>query len=192
MGYEKKIIREGSGPTPVRGQTVTVHCTGYGKNRDLNVPFWSTKDPGQKPFSFQLGLGKVIKAWDEGVATMKLGEVARITATPDYAYGAGGFPAWGFVSHHKCRAAPIFSLFLLFRHGVVLYVFVPAESCPTPRSSLRSRCSASSKVPPHHQPPAGRAFLPSPFHFLSLFTTLRTEQAILAVFAQRLFLPASD
>ena len=110
MGYEKKIIREGSGPTPVRGQTVTVHCTGYGKNRDLNVPFWSTKDPGQKPFSFQLGLGNVIKAWDEGVATMKLGEVARITATPDYAYGAGGFPAWGFVSHHKC-CADFFALF---------------------------------------------------------------------------------
>jgi FKBP-type peptidyl-prolyl cis-trans isomerase len=42
------------------------------------VPFWSTKDPGQKPFAFQIGLGKVIKAWDEGVATMKVGEKAMI------------------------------------------------------------------------------------------------------------------
>lgn len=31
---------------------------GYGKNRDLNVPFWSTKDPGQQPFSFVIGLGQ--------------------------------------------------------------------------------------------------------------------------------------
>jgi peptidylprolyl isomerase len=48
------------------------------------VPFWSTKDAGQQPFSFQIGLGSVIKAWDEGVAGMQLGEVARLTATPDY------------------------------------------------------------------------------------------------------------
>ena len=34
----------------------------YGKNRDLAVPFWSTKDPGQKPFSFNIGQGAVIKA----------------------------------------------------------------------------------------------------------------------------------
>lgn len=97
MGYEKTVLREGNGPVPQRGQTVTVHCTGYGKNNDLRVPFWSTKDAGQKPFSFQLGLGCVIPAWDQGVATMRLGEVARITASPDFAYGASGFPAWGFV-----------------------------------------------------------------------------------------------
>lgn len=70
---------------------------GYGKNRDLTMKFWSTKDPGQEPFSFNVGLGQVIKGWDEGVMTMKLGEVARITCTPDYAYGAAGFPAWGIM-----------------------------------------------------------------------------------------------
>lgn len=37
----------------------------------------------------------MIKGWDEGVMTMKLGEVARIHCSPDYAYGEGGFPAWG-------------------------------------------------------------------------------------------------
>jgi len=97
MGFQKQVIREGNGPSPRAGQTVTVHCTGYGKNNNLSMPFWSTKDPGQKPFSFQIGLGRVIKAWDEGVATMKIGEIARITATPDYAYGANGFPAWGIM-----------------------------------------------------------------------------------------------
>ena len=49
--------------------------------------------------------------WDEGVLGMKIGETARLTCTPDYAYGAGGFPAWGimpnatYVAHppHACR-----------------------------------------------------------------------------------------
>lgn len=40
-------------------------------------------------------MGNVIKGWDEGCLTMNLGEEAALTCTPDYAYGAGGFPAWG-------------------------------------------------------------------------------------------------
>ncbi|CAO2040597.1 unnamed protein product, partial [Urochloa humidicola] len=95
MGFEKEILKAGTGPKPTKGQKVTVHCTGYGKDRDLSKKFWSTKDPGQQPFSFNIGLGSVIKGWDEGVMTMQVGEVARIQCTPDYAYGAGGFPAWG-------------------------------------------------------------------------------------------------
>ncbi|KAK1303074.1 Peptidyl-prolyl cis-trans isomerase FKBP12 [Acorus calamus] len=95
MGVEKQVLRAGGGPKPVRGQTVTVHCTGFGKNRDLNQKFWSTKDPGQKPFTFKIGMGNVIKGWDEGVLDMQLGEVARLQCSPDYAYGSGGFPAWG-------------------------------------------------------------------------------------------------
>ena len=70
MGVTKEVVREGHGNTPARGQRVTVHCTGFGKNRDLTLPFWSTKDPGQKPFTFAIGLGQVIKGWDEGVMGM--------------------------------------------------------------------------------------------------------------------------
>ncbi|KAK1277238.1 Peptidyl-prolyl cis-trans isomerase FKBP12 [Acorus gramineus] len=95
MGVEKQVLRAGGGPKPVPGQTVTVHCTGFGKNRDLNQKFWSTKDPGQKPFTFKIGMGNVIKGWDEGVLDMQLGEVARLQCSPDYAYGSGGFPTWG-------------------------------------------------------------------------------------------------
>ncbi|GLT26097.1 hypothetical protein SLA2020_011840 [Shorea laevis] len=95
MGVEKQLIRPGTGPKPAKGQKVTVHCTGYGKNGDLSQKFWSTKDPGQQPFSFEVGVGKVIKGWDEGVLGMQVGEVARLQCSPDYAYGAGGFPAWG-------------------------------------------------------------------------------------------------
>ncbi|KAK6136465.1 hypothetical protein DH2020_029761 [Rehmannia glutinosa] len=77
MGVEKELLRAGTGPKPVSGQNVTIHCTGFGKNGDLAKKFWSTKDPGQKPFSFQIGQGKVIKVLS------------------DYAYGPSGFPAWG-------------------------------------------------------------------------------------------------
>ena len=65
--------------------------------KSYSFEFLSTKDPGQKPFSFKIGLGQVIKAWDEGVLSMQLGEKSRITCTPDYGYGAGGFPAWGIM-----------------------------------------------------------------------------------------------
>jgi peptidylprolyl isomerase len=85
MGFTKTIIKEGNGQKPSKGQKVTVHCTGYGKNRDLNEPFWSTKDPGQEPFSFHVGNQEVIRGWDESVINMSLGEVAKIRCTPDYA-----------------------------------------------------------------------------------------------------------
>ncbi|KAG3111512.1 hypothetical protein PI124_g937 [Phytophthora idaei] len=86
MGLTKEVLAEGNGPTPTKGASVTVHCTGYGKDRDLQQKFWSTKDPGQTPFTFNVGLGQVIKGWDEGVLGMKLGEQARLTCTPDYAF----------------------------------------------------------------------------------------------------------
>ncbi|CAK9174088.1 unnamed protein product [Ilex paraguariensis] len=95
MGVEKELIREGTGAKPTAGQNVTVHCTGFGKNGDLSQKFWSTKDPGQTPFTFKIGQGSVIRGWDEGVMGMQLGEFARLRCSPDYAYGANGFPTWG-------------------------------------------------------------------------------------------------
>ena len=87
MGFTKTIIRAGSGQLPRVGQQVTVHCTGFGKDRDLTQKFWSTKDPGQQPFTFAVGTGQVIKGWDESVIGMSLGEIAKIHCSPDYAYG---------------------------------------------------------------------------------------------------------
>jgi peptidylprolyl isomerase len=101
MGFVKTLIRAGNGQKPKRGQNVTVHCTGYGKNRDMNSKFWSTKDAGQEPFTFAVGMGQVIKGWDESVIDMSLGEVAKIHCTPDYAYGAGGFAAWGIMPNSE-------------------------------------------------------------------------------------------
>mmetsp|Transcript_20760 Transcript_20760/g.43415 ORF Transcript_20760/g.43415 Transcript_20760/m.43415 type:complete len:112 (+) Transcript_20760:25-360(+) len=109
MGFTKEVIVEGNGDGPTAGKKVVVHCTGYGKNNDLSLPFWSTKDPGQTTFSFTIGMGQVIKGWDEGVMTMKKGETSRITCTPDYGYGESGFPAWGIMPN----ATLIFEIELL-------------------------------------------------------------------------------
>eukprot|EP00286_Rhodomonas_abbreviata_P006133 CAMPEP_0181332766 /NCGR_PEP_ID=MMETSP1101-20121128/25294_1 /TAXON_ID=46948 /ORGANISM="Rhodomonas abbreviata, Strain Caron Lab Isolate" /LENGTH=73 /DNA_ID=CAMNT_0023442483 /DNA_START=19 /DNA_END=236 /DNA_ORIENTATION=- len=73
MGFDKQVLKEGSGEKPTKGKNVTVHCTGFGKNGDLKEKFWSTKDAGQEPFTFQIGMGQVIKGWDEGVMSMSLG-----------------------------------------------------------------------------------------------------------------------
>jgi len=97
MGFKKTILKQGNGEKPRRGQNVTVHCTGFGKNGDLTEKFWSTKDPGQAPFTFQVGMGQVIRGWDESVIDMSIGEISKVHCTPDYAYGSGGFPAWGIM-----------------------------------------------------------------------------------------------
>lgn len=95
VGFRRDVVEPGGERRPKRGETVTVQCTGYGKNGDLSVPFWSTKDPGGEPFSFVIGTGSVIKGWDLGVAEMGVGETARIFCDAEHGYGASGFPAWG-------------------------------------------------------------------------------------------------
>lgn len=88
QGYTKEIVQEGSGPTPTAGQVVQVHYTG--KLTD-GTKFDSSHDRGQ-PLEFPVGKGMVIKGWDEGVLTMKVGEKAVLTCSPEYAYGQRGFP----------------------------------------------------------------------------------------------------
>ena len=81
-------IKVGSGASPQRGQTVVVNYTGWLTN---GTKFDSSVDRGQ-PFSFVIGTGKVIKGWDEGVASMKVGGKRRLIIPPDLGYGAGGNP----------------------------------------------------------------------------------------------------
>jgi len=91
MGVTREIITQGNGVVPKKGQTITVHCTGI---LSSGKKFWSTHDTNE-PFSFKVGLGQVIRGWDEGCLQMSLGEKAKLTCTGDYAYGSAGFPAWG-------------------------------------------------------------------------------------------------
>lgn len=85
-GLRYWVLREGDGPTPTKGQTVLVHYTGWLAN---GTKFDSSRDRGQ-PLDFPVGAGRVIKGWDEGVATMKVGEARRLEIPPDLGYGPKG------------------------------------------------------------------------------------------------------
>jgi len=64
-----EVTNEGQGDKVVaKGSTATVHATGIVEGQGK---FWSTKDAGQKPFTYQAGVGGVIKGWDQGCLGMK-------------------------------------------------------------------------------------------------------------------------
>ncbi len=75
----------GTGATPMAGQTASMRYTGTLLD---GTKFDSSYDRGQAPFDFVLGQGQVIKGWDEGVATMKVGGKRRLVIPGSLAYGA--------------------------------------------------------------------------------------------------------
>ncbi len=85
-GLKYKELQEGTGATPQKGQTVVVHYTG---TLEDGTKFDSSRDRNQ-PFSFKLGAGEVIKGWDEGLSTMKVGERRQLIIPPELGYGARG------------------------------------------------------------------------------------------------------
>lgn len=85
-GLLKKVLEEGTGDSPQPGFEVEAHYTG---TLDDGSVFDSSRSRG-KPFKFQIGQGQVIKGWDQGFATMKIGEKAILRCRSDYAYGKRG------------------------------------------------------------------------------------------------------
>jgi len=83
----EKLV-SGDGPMPRKGELVTVHYTGWlttGEKFDSSVD-------RDEPFQFVLGGGQVIAGWDQGVATLKVGDKVRMTLPPELAYGEQGYP----------------------------------------------------------------------------------------------------
>ncbi|MBX2992296.1 MAG: FKBP-type peptidyl-prolyl cis-trans isomerase [Bacteroidetes bacterium] len=76
----------GNGSVPETGNTVTVHYTGYLTN---GKKFDSSVDRSQ-PFTFVIGYGQVIKGWDEGVASMKIGGKRKLIIPAQLGYGTRG------------------------------------------------------------------------------------------------------
>ena len=76
----------GSGPEVKKGDTITVHYTGTLAD---GVKFDSSLDRDQ-PFSVQIGVGNVIKGWDQGLIGMKVGGKRRLTIPPELGYGERG------------------------------------------------------------------------------------------------------
>jgi peptidylprolyl isomerase len=91
-GVLKKLLQAASddalGPPP-KGSEVSAHYTG--RLQSDGTKFDSSVDRG-KPFTFTIGKGQVIRAWDEGFSSMKIGEKAILQCAPSYAYGASGSP----------------------------------------------------------------------------------------------------
>jgi peptidylprolyl isomerase len=84
LEYTDEIV--GTGAQPQRGDTVTVHYTGWLTD---GSKFDSSHDHGS-PFEFQIGIGQVIKGWDEGVMSMKVGGKRKLTIPASLGYGSRG------------------------------------------------------------------------------------------------------
>ena len=85
-GLKYVELKEGTGATPQPGQTVEVHYVG---TLEDGTKFDSSRDRGQ-PFSFKIGVGQVIKGWDEGLSTMKVGGRRQLIIPPELGYGSRG------------------------------------------------------------------------------------------------------
>jgi peptidylprolyl isomerase len=80
----------GTGASPRAGQTAVVHYTGWlYENGAKGKKFDSSVDRNE-PFSFPIGQGQVIRGWDEGVASMKVGGKRTLIIPPALGYGARG------------------------------------------------------------------------------------------------------
>lgn len=94
-GYQTtyEIVKAGGGgPKVKKGGKVTVHALGV--IVETGKKFWSTKDPGQEPFTYDAGVGGVIKGWDQGCLGMEVGEERKLTIPAKEGYGEAGFPTW--------------------------------------------------------------------------------------------------
>ena len=85
-GLEYIEVEAGTGAQAAAGKTVSVHYTG--KFQDGKV--FDSSIPRGEALTFRLGVGQVIKGWDEGIALMKVGGKAQLTIPPQLAYGERG------------------------------------------------------------------------------------------------------
>ena len=88
LSYEDTKV--GDGPSPTRGQKCVMHYTGWlWVNGAKAAKFDSSVDRGS-PFEFAIGVGQVIKGWDEGVLSMKVGGKRTLLIPPALGYGDRG------------------------------------------------------------------------------------------------------
>ncbi|XP_043075025.1 peptidyl-prolyl cis-trans isomerase FKBP3 [Puntigrus tetrazona] len=94
--FTKSILKKGDKTNfPRKGDTVSCWYTGTledGSVFDSNIPATAKKKKQSKPLSFKVGMGKVIRGWDEGLLTMSKGETARLEIESEWAYGKKGLP----------------------------------------------------------------------------------------------------
>ncbi|MCJ1325922.1 hypothetical protein MMC10_002585 [Thelotrema lepadinum] len=98
MGVQRKLVKPGNGVDyPKKGDNVTMEYTGNlydeaaGESKDFRGTQFDSS-VGRGAFTTAIGVGKVIKGWDDGVTQMSLGERSILTMSGDFAYGDQGFP----------------------------------------------------------------------------------------------------
>jgi peptidylprolyl isomerase len=89
-GLQIKDTVEGTGATPQRGQTCVMHYTGWLYTNGIKGAKFDSSVDRNEPFEFTIGVGQVIKGWDEGVSTMKVGGKRTLIIPPALGYGARG------------------------------------------------------------------------------------------------------
>ena len=108
MGVQIENIAPGDSKTfPKAGDTIDMHYVGTLQSNGSK--FDSSRDRGQ-PFRTRIGVGQLIRGWDEGVPQLSLGQKARLICTPDYAYGPRGFPPSTFSTNQSSPPTPLLSL----------------------------------------------------------------------------------
>ncbi|MCL1939793.1 MAG: FKBP-type peptidyl-prolyl cis-trans isomerase [Desulfovibrionaceae bacterium] len=84
-GLKYVVLKEGAGDKPAKGQSIDAHYVGRfmdGRIFDQSL--------GRGPFTFTVGVGQVIKAWDEALLDMKVGEKRALIVPPELGYGKRG------------------------------------------------------------------------------------------------------
>ena len=87
-GFKVEITQAGAGPHCQKGMNIVAHY--HGALADGSV--FDSSVQRNDPFKCTIGVGQVIKGWDEGFLQMNKGAKAVLTCPPDYAYGANGYP----------------------------------------------------------------------------------------------------
>jgi len=85
-GLRYQIIQKGSGKKAVKGDNISVHY----KGQLLNGTVFDSSYQRKQPIDFQVGIGQVIKGWDEGLQLMQVGDKARLVIPSELAYGSQG------------------------------------------------------------------------------------------------------
>lgn len=89
-GLKFQDTRVGTGPSPQRGQRIVVHYTGWLSDRGKRGKKFDSSLDRNQPLVIPIGVGRLIKGWDEGLLTMKVGGRRTLHVPAHLGYGARG------------------------------------------------------------------------------------------------------